>query len=87
MRETLLQELCPVLYWYCTGFTTAVYLKTKPAPEKGEVRMVGGKASGFKRRKKSHIGNVMVEVMKRWRRKDDQMMDQQFAKMVSRVLW
>jgi len=49
--------------------------------------MVGGKASGFKRRKKSHIGNVMVEVMKRWRRKDDQMMDQQFAKMVSRVLW
>lgn len=26
MRETLLQELCPVLYWYCTGFTTAVYL-------------------------------------------------------------
>jgi len=49
--------------------------------------MVGGKASGFKRRKKSHIGNVMVEVMKRWKRKEDQMMDQQFAKMVSRVLW
>lgn len=39
MRETLLQELCPVLYWYCTGFTTAVYLRTKTAPEKGDVRM------------------------------------------------
>lgn len=29
----------------------------------------------------------MVEVMKRWKRKEEQMMDQQFAEMISRVLW
>lgn len=49
--------------------------------------MAGGKASGFKRRKESNTGNVMVEVMKGWKRKEEQMMDQQFAEMISTVLW
>lgn len=47
----------------------------------------GRKSISFKRRKESNIGNVMVEVMKRWKRKEEQMMDQQFAEMISRVLW
>lgn len=88
MRETLLQELCPVLYWYWTGLTTAVYLQTKPAPGTGDGGRGEGKDQVFKRRSESSTGNMMVDVVKKQQRKVEKIRwwDQQFVEMVNGAL-
>lgn len=50
--------------------------------------MEGGKGPGFKRRNESRVGNMMVNVVKKWKRKGEKIRwwNQQFIEMVSRAL-